>query len=100
MRDNEATPITADQRFVPAETVAAKVLESEMVFVELSAGEFFSANLMGTRIWDLFCQGLSVKEVVADLATRYAIATEQLEHDVQAFATALVGRGLLVRAPR
>lgn len=85
-------------RFRPAERVAAREIEAELVLLDLEEGSFFVSRGTGPRIWQLLASGSSVDEVAELVAKRYGLAVEPVKRDVETFVELLLERRLLEEA--
>ena len=90
-------PTAGDQRRfgVPADRVAADVVDDEVVIVDLETGSYFTTEGAGCDVWRLLAAGVSVGETVATLGRRYTDG-DAIPGYVEALVDAFTGRGLLV----
>ncbi|WP_445682224.1 PqqD family peptide modification chaperone [Radicibacter daui] len=76
------------------EVLTAAVGE-ELLMMSVAAGKYFNLNDVGSRIWELLAQPVSVEGLVASLTAEYAVDADQARAEVQEFLSALRERGLL-----
>jgi hypothetical protein len=86
-----------EARFVPQADVHAQVLFGEAVLLDVTSGTYFGLNAVGTRIWELLAQGLTLGGVVAAMVEEFDAGPETLGRDVAEFVGALELRGLVRR---
>jgi hypothetical protein len=87
-----------DTSFSAARDVRARRFHEEIILLDLAAGEYFSVDEVGARVWDGLAAGLTLAAVVAALAPDYDTDVSRLETDVLAFTGELLRRGLIVEA--
>ena len=76
--------------------VRAQQLEDQMVILDLSSGIYFGLNPVGSRIWDLIKQGISLGDVAAVVAGEFDVAAAEVEADATELANELLSRKLIV----
>ena len=97
--DDSMTPITFDSRFRIGADVHYRRFGSEVVVLDLAAGEYFALDEVGTVVWQALLEGRSVSEIVTQLASDYEVALAELRADLLALAEDLVKKKLLVAVP-
>ena len=94
-----------ESRLLPSQDIVARVIENEIVIVPLAAGigdmedELYTLNEPGRAIWDRLDGRRTLREVAAELAAEFESPIEEIEKDVEGFATELLNRKILVTAP-
>jgi hypothetical protein len=92
------TPIpNPDARFAPRADVHAQSLFGEAVLLDVASGVYFGLNEVGTRIWTLLGEGLTVDAAIAALGEEFEAEPEAIAVDVATFVRALEQRGLVDR---
>jgi hypothetical protein len=86
---------TLKQRLGVCEEVAAKVIDSEAIIINLANGIYYSMDKAGGVIWEMLEAGHSLEEVIAAATTRYDVSREQAQTDVERLATELLQENLL-----
>lgn len=72
-----------------------RVVEDQVVALDLQASEYFAVNRSGAALWPLLDRGATRAELAERLMTEYGIDRASAERDVEEFLTTLGGRGLL-----
>ena len=70
-------------------------VQGETVLLHQTTGKYFGLNATGTRVWELANGDLSVKEMVARLASEFDIDHETLEVDVCRIVSEMAEAGLV-----
>jgi hypothetical protein len=89
-------PLTLASRVSPAPDLAFRDIGGEGVLLDLASGTYFGLNRLGTRAWTLLAGGLSLAELHARLHGEFEVSLDVLEHDLLAWAGALLERRLIV----
>ena len=79
--------------------VHSRRFDNELVLLDLKGGNYYGIDEIGARAWDAFAKGQSLSEIVEPLMVEWAVSREVLEHDLQAFASELLAKGLVEWAP-
>ncbi len=79
---------------VPAQVVMTEV-ESEAILLNLESGQYYGLDEVGTRMWSLLAQHGEVEPVVLALLEEYAVAEQELRHDLLELISKLIAQGLL-----
>jgi hypothetical protein len=83
--------ITLDSRFEHNDSeVAAKVIEGEAVFINLSNGTYYSMDKVGGFIWGLIKKNYSLGEMVRVITDHYDVSAEQAKTDLETLTTKLL----------
>lgn len=85
-----------DKRFRCSERVHARRFDGEMVILDLGQGQYFSLDEVGSTIWEHASSGLSIGEIVKEIATVYDADVPRIQRDVERILEELVQAGLLV----
>ncbi|MBN1606528.1 MAG: PqqD family protein [Polyangiaceae bacterium] len=64
------------------------------MILHAESAEYFGLNHVGSRIWALLAQGLTVRELTHTMASEYGVTSDRVENDLVPFLTALVEAGL------
>ena len=86
-------------RFAASETVHFLQFDNEMVILDLTAGQYYSLNEVGSGMWHALVAGRTPEEVAAILVEEYSVDLEVLVADCIFLTEELLRRGLL-RTPR
>jgi hypothetical protein len=77
------------------EEVLAKVMDGEVVIINLANGTYYSADRVGSMVWTRIDEGLRLGDVAAEVAALYDVSTENARQDVLAFAGELLREDLV-----
>ncbi|MBI4374896.1 MAG: PqqD family protein [Elusimicrobia bacterium] len=66
---------------VPA-SIAWRKVEDQAIVLDLESSHYYSLDPIGTRIWELLCEGRAAHEIAADLALEYDAPAEKIKRDV------------------
>ncbi|MCR4440791.1 MAG: PqqD family protein [Peptococcaceae bacterium] len=74
---------------------AYRTILSELILLNLDNGFYYSANEVGSRLWEL-CDGKRpVKDLIAIISEEYEVAEEEAAGDVLEFIGDLYREGLI-----
>ncbi len=68
------------------DNVHARQFQDELVVLDLVAGEYFSLDALGARVWGELSRGRTLGQVVDALAGDYDVEVSQLRADLLDFA--------------
>jgi len=77
------------------ESVVYAELGDELVLLNVETGVYFGLDGIGTRIWTLLAEGLSIEGIIDRLLAEYDVQAEQLRSDARAFLNTLIAKGLV-----
>ena len=60
-------------------------VEEELLMMDMDSGYYYGLQGVGKQIWELIEAPIKVRDVCADLLTRYDIDAETVEREVLAF---------------
>jgi hypothetical protein len=75
--------------------VVADIIEGEAVIMNLKSGHYFSSHGTGSECWDALAAGLSVAQLVDQLAAAYSADRATIESAVEKFVADLVSHMLI-----
>jgi hypothetical protein len=75
--------------------VAAKLMDGELVIINLRNGLYYASTGVGVRIWRGVELGAPLSRIVGDVVAHYEVPTERATADVSAFIDKLVSESLL-----
>ena len=87
--------ITLAQRAKPTDDVLCQDVGGEVVLLDLASERYFGLDPVGTRIWHLIDQDLSLQQVLETLCAEYDAPRERLEADLLALVAQLADAGLV-----
>jgi hypothetical protein len=76
-------------------SVMTRQVGVETVLLDSASGAYFALNDVGTRVWDLRGQGMSLAEVCYTLVAEYEVGIAEAQDDVLSLVANLEQRGLL-----
>ena len=77
------------------ENVVFRELQGELVLLNLDSGVYFGLNQMGTRIWQLLQERVTLQTVLDRLCQEYDVPETTCREDLLSFAAATIEKGLL-----
>jgi hypothetical protein len=78
--------------------VAAKVMDGEAIFINLSTGVYYSMNEVGTLIWELIETGRTPEEALEIVTGRYEVSREQAKADVERLVSVLLEENIVIQS--
>ncbi len=89
--------ITSDTRITPHPEVVSRLVEGEVVLLNVASGEYYSLDEVGSRAWALMADdGVTVSELCRTLEAEFEAPVGVIAQDVCALCEALVAADLLV----
>src|SRR5687768_13540662 len=76
--------------------VVADVIDGEAVIMNLKTGQYFNSEGTGGECWEALASGLSVAQIVDQLAAKYAADRATIASIVEEFVQDLVAHMLIV----
>lgn len=98
-----ANEIQLDGIYAPSEDVVARVIEGDLIIVPLTAGigdtedAIFTLNETGRAIWDRLDGQRTLRQIIAELASKYEAPNAQLEADVVGLMGEFAKRKMVVK---
>jgi len=84
-----------DQTIQIAPDVLFQEVSGETVLLDLESEQYFGLDAVGTRIWALIGEGVSVGEMVDTLLQEYEVERATLQSDVEELVGKLSEAGLV-----
>ena len=78
--------------------VAAKVMDGEAIFINLSTGVYYSMNEVGTFIWELIDAGRTPDAAVEIVTGCYEVSREQAKADVERLVSVLLEESIVIES--
>lgn len=94
-----STTLTLDSRIRPGPEVVSGQVANEAVLVMPSQAKVRMLNEVGSRIWALAADNLTLREIADTLIAEYDIAPDLAAADVLAFAQELANADLVEITP-
>jgi hypothetical protein len=82
-------------RVVIPERLLVQQLNCETVILDIDSGTYFGLDEVGTRVWQLLEQGLTLAEICAVLIAEFEVSRETVERDLAALTDELLSHNLL-----
>jgi len=71
-------------------------LDGESVILDLDEGIYYGLDIVGTRIWDIIKEPVSVSAIISTITDEYDVTEEQCKKDVLDLLKDLHEHGLIV----
>jgi len=84
----------SDRIRIPEEVLARQVGE-ETVMLQLAKGTYFGLDPVGTRVWQLLCEGRTLEQACDVMVEEFDVSREDVERDLLDLAQDLVRQGLI-----
>lgn len=90
-----AAAITQDSVVVAAPNQVSTELENEVAILNLDSGVYYGLNEVGTRIWSLISEPITVSQIQDDIRSEYDVQPERCSEDVLRLLEQLREAGLI-----
>lgn len=80
-----SAPLSLDSRVIATPDQLSSVLAGEVVILSLADGVYYGLDAVGAYIWQRLRESRTVRELVDDIVTRYAVDRERCERDLLTF---------------
>jgi hypothetical protein len=88
--------LTPETRLAPnLKQLAAKVMDGEAIIINLTNGIYYSMDEVGGLVWELICDGRSLKEISAEISRGYDVSADQALADLQPLTAKLLEEDLV-----
>ncbi len=87
--------MTLDTTLVRNPSLTTAELDGEVVMLSLETNRYYGLNSVGTRIWELLAQPMTLAAVCDILMNEYDVTREQCEQETLAVAQKLVDEKLV-----
>lgn len=84
-----------DTNFVRNDALPSGEVDGELVALDMDKGDCFGLDRVGTEIWHLAAEPVSLKAIIANMVERYEVDEAQCMADLQPFLSDMVEAGLL-----
>jgi len=91
--------ISLDTSVIAAQDTVYRQLEGEAIVLDLNSGVYFGLNPVGSRIWELLQNAVTVRGVCDQMEREFAVDRAVLERDVVALVGRLLDKGLVELIP-
>lgn len=91
-------PIDESVRVIRNDGIPTGEIDGELVALDLEKGSCFGMDQIGSAIWALACEPVTVGQIADVLTERFDVGREQCLNDLAPFVGDLLAEGLLLRA--
>lgn len=88
-------PITPDTIVIQKRTLPSVVLDEEIALMNTENGRYYSLDPVGSRIWAIMAEQITIKDIVAILLQEYEVSPEICGNDVIDLVKQLNEQGLV-----
>ena len=81
----DTVAITPDQRFLRNPDLVSADMDGDTVMMSIELGEYYGIGGVGSRIWELLENPISVKEIVQTLCAEFEVEEATCESDLIGF---------------
>ena len=75
---------TSDTKITPHADVVWRLVEGEVVLLNVMSGQYYSLDAVGSRVWELIPQdGAPIGTVSATLAQEFDAPVERIQQDIE-----------------
>jgi DNA-directed RNA polymerase delta subunit len=74
----------------------ANSLGDETVMMDIDNGEYLGINSVGTDIWNLLQEPISVQELIKKMLDIYEVSEEECTAEINAFLSRMIKQNMLV----
>ena len=90
------TIITNDTLLVRNPDLVSADMDGETVMMSIEQGQYFGIGGVGSRVWELLMQPVSVARIIEIICNEYAVAEDICQADMQQFTQELLKHGLIL----
>ena len=87
--------LNLDQTVTVSPDVMAQEVNGETVLLDLQSELYFGLNDVGTRTWQLLCQGQSIRQVLANLLDEFEVDETTAVADISQLVTDMEDQGII-----
>lgn len=92
-------PIDESTRVERNDSIPTGVVDGELVALDLESGNCFGMDRVGSAIWDIAREPVSVGQITDALTARFTVDRDQCLADIVPFIDELLAEGLLRQLP-
>lgn len=89
--------LDASVRLTPSPNVHFRPLGNDLVVLDFANGQYFALDEIGAEVWRQLAAGASLEEAALTISARYDVPSGTALTDIEAFASELLQRSLVVR---
>jgi Coenzyme PQQ synthesis protein D (PqqD) len=83
------------QKFRISSAVRTRMLDDELILLDLRLGEYFSLNPSGKAVWDGLERGIDLATLDAELASQWPVSPEERWQLLESMVRDFLDRGLV-----
>ncbi len=90
--------MTADDAnllFSARSSVVASELSNGSALLDMSAGKYYSLNVVGTHVWKDIQSPSSLQSLVVSVVEKFDVGVDDCRRDIAGLLTSLIGAGLV-----
>jgi hypothetical protein len=72
-------------------------LKGEAIILNVKTGKYFSLNEVGTRVWKLLAESVSVQTIYETIVNEYQVEAARCEQDIKTLLASLYHAGLVLQ---
>lgn len=91
--------VDENTRVVRNEQLPTGEIDGELVALDLERGECFGMDQIGSAVWAIAAEPVTVGQIAGTLTERYEVERERCLADIRPFVGDLIEEGLLHRLP-
>lgn len=91
----ELPPVSLDRKVVADKRLLSSEVRGEAVILNIQSGTYYGLDEVGTRIWQLVQQPVSLGDVLATLLSEYEVEPGRCERDLCRYIDDLADKGLI-----
>ena len=88
--------ISSHSKLVRSPDLVSTNMDNEIVMMSIEKGEYYGIGGVGTDVWELLQEPITIDEILNSVCPEYDISEEGCRSEIDAFISELVRRGLVV----
>ncbi len=72
-----------------------QIIDDEALLMDADTQQFYELNESAVALWEIMSEHHDFSDVVDEMLERYEVSKEQVQHDLDVFASYLINHGLL-----
>ena len=85
-----------DRHLVPSADAVESAVGDETIILHLVNGNYYGLDAVGTQIWELIKQGITMPDICQLLTEKYSLSLATIEDDARKFLTHLEAQGIVI----
>ncbi len=92
------TTIAPDSQFVRNPDLIATDMDGDTVMMSIERGEYYGVSGVGTRIWELLGEPVTISNIVTTICAEFEINEATCQEDAERFISELMDNGIVLVA--